>query len=148
MTCTYLKPCAWLLCLSCPHRLKNSELAMMLKTVQVRGGGWHNAAMHGIAGHDMQMQGASWVCAGDMGQCMAWRAWRHLGDSQVLLQHGLGFEAFHVRLTCGNARQLQCYAAHIMHAAPWVPMLQEAVVIAPRIAFALRPTMGEWYYIR
>lgn len=28
------------------------------------------------------------------------------------------------------------------------PLLQEAVVIAPRIAFALRPTMGEWYYIR
>lgn len=26
--------------------------------------------------------------------------------------------------------------------------VQEAVVIAPRVAFALRPSMGEWYFMR
>lgn len=26
--------------------------------------------------------------------------------------------------------------------------VQEAVVIAPRVAMALRPSMGEWSYIR
>lgn len=26
--------------------------------------------------------------------------------------------------------------------------VQEAVVVPPRVAFALRPTMGEWYYMR
>lgn len=41
--------------------------------------------------------------------------------------------------------------AHLC-APPLTPLsrrpMQEAVVISPRIAFALRPTMGEWYYIR
>lgn len=40
-----------------------------------------------------------------------------------------------------------CLTTPLHHAAR-AGLPQEAVVIAPRVAFALRPTMGEWYYVR
>ena len=39
-----------------------------------------------------------------------------------------------------------CLTAHSLHNR--TSRRPQAVVLPPRIAFAMRPTMGEWYYIR
>jgi sucrose synthase len=67
---------------------------------------------------------------------------RGKGNKPILLPHIIRDELYAVCEEC-NSPQLKNSELAMM-----LKTVQEAVVIAPRIAFALRPTMGEWYYIR
>ncbi|GAB4822774.1 hypothetical protein N2152v2_009820 [Parachlorella kessleri] len=60
----------------------------------------------------------------------------------VLLPHVVQDELLSVCESCNNIN-LKSSEFGIL-----LKTIQEAVVVAPRISFALRPTMGEWYYIR
>jgi hypothetical protein len=60
----------------------------------------------------------------------------------ILLPHVLLDELHAVCEECNNPGLKNSELAAMLRT------VQEAVVIAPRVAFALRPTMGEWYYMR
>ena len=64
------------------------------------------------------------------------------GDKPILLPHIILDELCAVCEECNNP------ALKNSELALMLKTVQEAVVIAPRVAFALRPTMGEWYYMR
>ncbi len=64
------------------------------------------------------------------------------GDKPILLPHIIQDELCAVCEECCNP------ALRSGELSAMLKTVQEAVVIAPRIAFALRPTMGEWYHIR
>lgn len=71
-------------------------------------------------------------------KCLA----RGKGDKPILLPHVIQDELCAVCDECNNP------ALRNSELAMMLKTVQEAVVIAPRVAFALRPTMGEWYYVR
>ncbi|PSC73946.1 sucrose synthase [Micractinium conductrix] len=71
-------------------------------------------------------------------RCMA----KSKADKPILLPHIIMDELCAVCDECNNPMLKSGEIAAILKT------VQEAVVIAPRIAFALRPTMGEWYYVR
>lgn len=64
------------------------------------------------------------------------------GEKPILLPHVILDELAAVCEECNNP------ALKTSELALMLRTVQEAVVIAPRVAFALRPTMGEWYYMR
>ena len=64
------------------------------------------------------------------------------GDKPILLPHIIQDELCKVCDECNNPALRNSELAMLLKT------VQEAVVIPPRIAFALRPTMGEWFYIR
>jgi sucrose synthase len=65
-----------------------------------------------------------------------------IGAKPILLPHVILDELAAVCEECNNP------ALKNSELAMMLKTVQEAVVIPPRVAFALRPTMGEWYYMR
>ncbi|KAL4421973.1 hypothetical protein ABPG77_010996 [Micractinium sp. CCAP 211/92] len=71
-------------------------------------------------------------------KCLA----RGKGDKPILLPHIIHDEL------CAVCEETNNPSLRNSELAMMLRTVQEAVVIAPRVAFALRPTMGEWYYVR
>eukprot|EP00887_Chlorella_sp_A99_P005770 scaffold1.g5770.t1 len=64
------------------------------------------------------------------------------GNKPILLPHIVQDELCKVCDECNNSALKSSDFATLMKS------IQETVVVPPRIAFALRPSVGEWYYIR